>query len=104
MPQRGKSRIDDALLLALSCGAGAENAARNAKVSVRTVYRRLATPEFKRRLDELKASIVQRTADMLAGAGMEAVKVLVTLQQDPAVPPSVRLAAARTVLDFGNHM
>jgi len=38
---------------------------------------------------------------MLTGAGMGSVKVLVDVQQDPAVAASVRRRAARDVLEMG---
>src|SRR5262249_12635176 len=87
-----------ALLTALACGATVENAARKAGLSERTVYRRLADPAFRRRLDEVKAELVQRTAAMLGGAGMGSVKTLVDLQHDASVAAAVRRGAARDVL------
>jgi hypothetical protein len=77
-----------------------ENAARKAGVSERTAYRRLDDAAFVARLDRLRAEMVQRTASMLTGAGLGAVKTLVDLQQDAAVSPAVRRGAARDVLEL----
>jgi len=89
------------LLLALACGATVEHAARKAGVGERTVYRRLADPEFRQRLHQLRVEMVQRTAGMLTGAGMGSVKTLVDLQNDVAVTAGVRRRAARDVLELG---
>src|SRR5207244_1558873 len=83
------NRVTQVLLTALACGANVENAARKAGVSERTVYRRLRQAAFQKQLDELSADMVQRTAGMLTGAGMNSVKTLVDLQQDGTVAPAV---------------
>ncbi len=94
-------KADQTLLMALACGATVENAARKAAVGERTVYRRLADPEFCRRLNQLRFEMVQRTAGLLTGAGMGSVKTLVDLQNDVAVAATVRRRAARDVLELG---
>jgi hypothetical protein len=100
MAQRGKRRADETLLTALACGATVEAAAAKAGVSAATAYRRLQEPDFKRRLQELRADMVQRTAGTLTAAATEAVKTLLALPKD-AIPPSTRLGAARAVLELG---
>ncbi len=52
-------------------------------------------------LEQLRAEMVLRTAGMLTGAGMGAVKVLVELQNDAAQPAAVRRRSARDVLEMG---
>jgi hypothetical protein len=47
-------------------------AARKAGISVRTAYRRLGNPEFRRRLQALRAEMVQRAAGTLIAAALEA--------------------------------
>jgi hypothetical protein len=93
-------KADQALLQALACGATVENAARKAGISERTAYRRLDNPAFVQQLHQLRADMVQRTAGMLSGAGLGAVKTLVDLQQDVVVPAAVRRGAARDVLEL----
>ena len=56
--------------------------------------------EFRRRLDQMKAEMVHRAADMLTAAGLEAVKTLLTLQGE-AIPAGIRLGAARAILELG---
>jgi hypothetical protein len=100
MAQKGRRNADHSLLLALACGATIENAARSAGISESTAFRRLADPDFKRQLYDLRADMAQRTAAMLTAAGGEAVKTLLALQKE-SVTPATRLGAARAVLELG---
>lgn len=101
MPRSVQKSADRTLLQALACGATVENAARKAGMSERTAYRRLDDPVFLNQLEQLRAEMVLRTAGMLTGAGMGAVKVLVELQNDAAQPAAVRRRSARDVLEMG---
>jgi uncharacterized small protein (DUF1192 family) len=96
MAHSGRKEADTALLLALACGAMAEQAAQKAGVSVRTVRRRLATPEFRRRIQALRDDMVQRTTAMLTAASLEVVKTQLALLHS-AMPPAVRLGATNSV-------
>jgi len=100
MADKPRKKAEDALLLALACGATVEAAARQCRLNERTVYRRLADAEFRRRLQEVRADMVQRTAGALTAASMESVRTLLELQKPPA-PAAVRLGAARAVLELG---
>ena len=77
-----------------------EAAARQCGLSDRTVYRRLQDPEFKKRLENVRADMIQRSAGMLTAAAGEAVRTLLALQKD-AIPAAVRLGAARAILEVG---
>jgi hypothetical protein len=99
MPQKGKRRVDHKILMALACGASAENAARQVGVSESTVFRRLNDSDFCRRLQELKADMLRRAAAALAAASGEAVRTLLELMKTPNPPPT-RLGAARSVVEF----
>ena len=96
----GRRNADEQLLLGLACGATVEAAARQAGVSLSTAHRRLQDPDFRRRLDDLRADMLRRTAGMLAAAAGEAVKTLLALQKD-TVQAAVRLGAARAILEVG---
>jgi hypothetical protein len=98
--QQGRKRADEALVMALVCGATVENAAHTAGVSVRTAYRRLRNPEFRQRLQQAQGDMVQRTAAALTAGAMGAVKALLELVQ-PSHQGAVRLGAARAMLDLG---
>src|SRR5215831_9529191 len=100
MARRCGKQAEQALLLALAYGATVENAARKAGISERTAYRRLDNAAFVQQLQQLRADMVQRTAGMLTGAGLGAVKTLVDLQQDGTVSATVRRRAARDVLEL----
>jgi hypothetical protein len=96
----GRRAADDKLLLTLACGATAEAAARQAGVSERTVYNRLADPAHRGRLQAVRADVLARAAGALTAAATEAVRTLLDLQK-PSVPPATRLGAARAVLELG---
>lgn len=99
MPQNGKQHANQMILLALACGATPETAARQAGVSERTVHRRLADPKFRKKLDQLRSDMMQRTASGLAAAGSESVRTLLDLQKS-SVPHATRLGAAKAVLEM----
>lgn len=100
MPQKGKRTADDRLILALACGATVEAAAHQAGLSEATAHRRLAEPEFRKRLRTVRGDSVQRTAGVLTAAATESVRTLLELQKTPS-PPAVRLGAARAILEIG---
>lgn len=100
MAGKGRQQADEALALALACGATVEGAARKAGVGERTVYRRLADPQFQQRLRALRGDMVRRAADLLTAASAEAVRTLLALQE-PATPAQVRLSAAKAILELG---
>ncbi len=100
MADNRQPRRDDALVLALACGATVEAAARQAEVSDRTVYRRLADPAFQKRVKDARADLARRSAGLLSAASGEAVRTLLALMKDSA-PPAVRLGAAKAVLELG---
>jgi hypothetical protein len=84
MPQRGKKILDDDLLKALVCGASADAAAKSVGVDKRMVHQRIKDPEFRRRLNKLRADLVTRTSAMLTAASGEFVKTLIALVKEPA--------------------
>jgi hypothetical protein len=100
MAHRGRRNADERLLLALACGTTVEAAARQAGVGESTVYRRLQDAEFVRKLQALRADMVQRTAGMLTAAAGESVKTLLALHKE-TTPVAVRLGAARAILELG---
>jgi HEAT repeat protein len=95
-----RKKADETLLLALACGATVESAARQCRLSERTVYRRLHDVSFQGRLQQVRADMVQRAAGLLTAAAVEAVKTLLELQKS-STPAAVRLGAARAVLEIG---
>ena len=61
MADQPRKKAEDALLMALACGASVDQAARQCGLSSRTVYRRLAEPDFRHRLQALRGDMVSRT-------------------------------------------
>lgn len=98
--RRGRKQADEALLMALACGATVENAAAKAGICSRTAHRRLKNPEFEKRLDAVRADMLNRTTDMLTASATESVRTLLSLQASTQ-PPAVRLGAARAILEIG---
>ena len=99
MASGDRKRADDALLLALACGAPVKAAAERAGVSERTAYRRLDDPEFHQQLEAARTDLFRRASGMLSAAGTESIRTLVSLQ-DASQQPSVRLGAAKAVLEL----
>ena len=94
----GKHTTDVTLVVALASGLSRKQAAQQAKVSERTVTRRLADPAFRERVAAAQAETITQTSAQLTAAGLEAVHTLVQLLSAQA--ESVRLAAARAVLEL----
>jgi hypothetical protein len=94
----GKRNCDDALLLALAGGLGIAAAARQAQVHERTVRRRLADADFRRRVNEARAAMVGEAVGRLALAGGLAAVTLAQLVKD-AASDAVKLGACRAVLE-----
>ena len=103
MSRRGRKNADDAVLLALACGATVAQAAHKAGVSERTVYRRLKDPAFAEKLQMTRAELVQRACGLLTAGSLEAVRALVELLR-PDSPPNARLGAARATLEMGQKL
>jgi len=100
MPRKSRKKAEDALLLALACGASVEQAARQCGLSERTVYRRLAERGFRRRLQAVRAEFVQRTAGTMTAAANEAMRTLLELLKAPT-GDAVRLGSAKAILELG---
>ena len=79
MPKPQRKKNEDPLLLALACGATVEAAARQCGLSDRTIYRRLQDAVFKKKLDQVRADMIQRSSGMLTAAAGEAVRTLLAL-------------------------
>jgi hypothetical protein len=100
MPQHGRRKAEETLMLALACGATVEAAAAKAGIGRATAHRRLANPEFQNRLKQVQSEMLQRAAATMTAAASESVKTLLVLQQS-SVPYTVRLGAAKAILEIG---
>jgi hypothetical protein len=100
MANSAKEQRDERILMALACGSTIEQAAAKGEVTVKTVQRRMQEPEFRKRLHLLRSEMVSRSASMLTAAAMEAVKTLLSLQNEN-VQAAIRFGAAKAVLELG---
>ncbi len=103
MAHRGRANADDVLIAALAGGQPVEQAAAAAGVSPRTAWRRLQDPDFRQRLDDARQQTVQAAVDTLTRASTAAAMTLATLLK-PEQRATVRLAAARAILELGGRM
>jgi hypothetical protein len=99
MAGNDRSEADVVLAAALAGGATVARAAEEAKVSERTVYRRLEEAAFCQLVAQLRARMVGRAVGRLSRDGTLAVRVLRTLALK-AESEGVRHSAARTLLEF----
>jgi hypothetical protein len=100
MANTAKEQRDERILMARACGSTIEQAAAKGEVTTKTVQRRMQEPDFRKRLHTLRSEMVSRAASMLTAAAMEAVKTLLSLQNEN-VQAAVRLGAAKAVLELG---
>src|SRR5262245_56416408 len=94
-----RSRADEALALALASGATVPEAALQARVSVRTVFRRLADPAFRGRIQAHRDRMTDAALGKLTSTLTAAADTLKDLLSTEA--PAVRLGAAKALLELG---
>lgn len=94
----GRRFADEVIISTLAGGDTQEATARAAGVSLTTVKRRLASPEFRQRIDDARGDLVGRTLDLLTVGAVEGVIVLRAIAADTAAPPAVRVSAARALV------
>jgi hypothetical protein len=97
---------DDALLTALLAGANRRTAANQSGYSETTVSRRIHDVHFRRRYIEARQAVQDQTLTAVISAGPKGVLTLLALmsptdEQGNRVPPAVRLAAAKAVVELG---
>lgn len=97
-PQTG----DPALVIALARGASVPEAAAEANVSERTVWRRMEDDGFRRCVFEARAELVNQSLAKIADGAARAVDTLLDLLD--AEDPKARLAAAKMVLEYALPM
>jgi hypothetical protein len=99
MAVSGRKSGDDALALALAQGKTVKQAAEQASVSERTVYRRLESEEFKAEVARLRAGMVERAMGALAdGMADAAVRLRELIRSESE---AVSLGACRSMIELG---
>ena len=96
----GKDRNNSALIVALATGKTYREAAAAAHVSERTVERRMADQAFRAQVAEARGEMVDRAVGQASDSMADAITTLQTLMRS-AESDSVKLRAARTILEFG---
>ncbi len=99
MAGSGRTAADDVLALAIAAGLTVADAAKQAGLGERTVYRRLQEPAFQRQVCDIRAAMVAQVSGQLVEASVAAVTTLRGLLD--AESESVRLGAAKAVLELG---
>jgi AcrR family transcriptional regulator len=95
-----RKSADAVLVAALAAGETIADAATRAGVGERTVYRRLEDAEFCAVVRNARAALVDGVVGALTAASSAAVMTLKELL-DPASPPTVRLGAAKAIIELG---
>ena len=99
----GNRKGDSALITALAGGATVKEAAHRAGVAECTAHRRLDDPEFRRQVDAARTEMIASAVGTLAKASTAAAVTLATLLGKEQ-PPSIRLGAARSILELGSKL
>jgi len=95
-------RYDEVLVTALAEGKGIAGAAKAAGVSERTVFRRLADPEFQEKWRKAHKEIRDQARSHLANLTWKAVGTIESLLESKS--EQVCLRAARTILELGSRI
>jgi transposase len=99
MPGGKRNAKDTELVGHLAAGLSPAHAAKRAGVSRATVYRRLADPAFRQRVEEARAELWKRAAAVLSKSAVEGAVVLRRLLR--SADEKVKLQAAKIVLEQG---
>jgi transposase-like protein len=105
MPGHGSQlgRRKEAAVAALLANRTTEEAAREAGVKPRTLLRWMKLPEFREVwLQARREGLSQATSRLQQGTGA-AVSIMLKTMVDPTISPSMRLRAARDVLEFAHR-
>jgi hypothetical protein len=99
-----RNGADTTLVVALASGEPVRQAAETAKVSERTVYRRLQDDAFRVSLAQERALLVEEAVGRLAKGMTTAADTLAEIAADTAASTSARVSAARAVLELGQRL
>ena len=98
-PLPGTTRAKDTVIAeAVGTGHTYAQAAAIARVSERTVKRRMADASFRAQVHQIQDDLARQTASQLQARALEALGTLQSLLAAPS-PPSIRLGAAKVVME-----
>ena len=95
--QKRRPDVDRGIIQAIACGSTKMDAARINGCAVRTVDRRMADPEFRKKVEAFRSDVLSSAAGKLASAAGKAVSTLEELLGSKS--ESIRLGASRAILD-----
>lgn len=91
----------DAAIAALLSTRTVRDAAKKCKLSETTLYRLLQTPDFKTKFRAARRELVEATTAQLQQDGADAAKALREIVNNKKAPASVRVSAAKVILEQG---
>ena len=94
---KGKQSI---FLQALLESRTKEEAIAKAEINRHTAYRYLKEPEFRQALREARREVVSLVSQRLSQSGEKAINVLIDVVEDEDSPPSSKVQASRTILEY----
>ncbi len=97
MPGGRKHHADSILAVSLAAGKTVREAAVDAGVGERTVYRRLERTEFRDKVAGLRGQMMDHIAGRMSEAAAHAFQKLTSLLEADSEP--VRLGAAKSIID-----
>lgn len=100
-PMNSLTRRKEQAIAALLSHKNLTDAARECKISQRTLRRWLRNKSFFRRYDQERRLLLDTTINVLKAAGAGAVETLVAIAQNKKSPASARVSAASRILEFG---
>lgn len=103
MPAATRKHAIEPAALAIAMGMTITDAAASAGIGVRTLRRWLKHKTFQARINAIRSDTVRQATSRLTDGMRAAVDTLFNLQAAD-VPPAARLAAARSVLEFGSRL
>jgi transposase-like protein len=89
----------EAAILALLSSQSVEDAARDAGVTPRTLFRWMKEPEFEAALRAARRAAFSQSIGRLQQMGIAAVTILGKVMVDPNTPPATKVRAADSVLN-----
>ena len=96
----GRSNARSVVIAGLAAGLTVAEIARQANVGEATIRRWRKNPDFTQAVENARAELISSTVGRLSDSATAAVQTLRELLS-PTQPPSVRLGAARAVLELG---
>lgn len=99
MASKATTKQDEIAVLSLARGRSYSRAAQESGLSARTIARRMSSPEFRSRVQERRAGLIDSMAGRLAAGGSHAIATLRELLESTA-PPATRMAAAKAIVEL----